>query len=469
MQLHEVGKVYSKRNFSEILKAFKALRTALGAALADEAIADAEQDEEEDPPTKKKPIKEASSWALADIAQALGRELNEKTPNAYILDIFPEENKLVYQIGWRGAYYECGYTLDDTGVALFTDPVEVSRKISYIPTSDQSVGPTVPVYADESAAPIDVEIMGDQVDLIERAVGSDGTVMLKLISEGLGSSGYYSADVLKRDGPKVFTKGLHNLIDHPTASEEAQRPEGSLDRLGSTLIEDARWLDNYRDKSGTDHGAGLYAKALVKESFRSDLDTIAPHIGVSIRATGKARIGTINGKQIPIIETIERAKSVDYVTSAGRGGKVIDLLESARQAPTEDHTMGVSEEEFKQLQESNRALADRVHALQLAAVRVDANATIDRALEAYPTLPSAIKLRIAEAARTRSLPVNDAGELDSAALTEAVRTLVAEETAYLARLGAGHIRGLGGISIAESTRANAETLDKEIDTMLNAL
>jgi hypothetical protein len=47
--------------------------------------------------------------------------------------------------------------------------------------------------------------------------------MLKLISEGVGSSGYYPKEVLQRDGPKVFTKGLFNLIDHPTPQQEKEQ------------------------------------------------------------------------------------------------------------------------------------------------------------------------------------------------------------------------------------------------------
>jgi hypothetical protein len=91
--------------------------------------------------------------------------------------------------------------------------------------------------------------------------------MLKLISEGVGSSGYYSKDVLKRDGPKVFTKGLFNLIDHPTAQQEKDRPEGSVLNVGSTLMEDAKWYDSWKDKNGTDQGAGLYAPATLSRRF----------------------------------------------------------------------------------------------------------------------------------------------------------------------------------------------------------
>ena len=35
-----------------------------------------------------------------------------------------------------------------------------------------------------------------------------------------GSSGYYPADVLRRDGPIAFPAGTHVYLDHPTSDEE---------------------------------------------------------------------------------------------------------------------------------------------------------------------------------------------------------------------------------------------------------
>jgi hypothetical protein len=60
------------------------------------------------------------------------------------------------------------------------------------------------------------------------------------------------------------------------------------------------------------------------------LSVIANDIGMSIRAKGKARKGLIDGVEMPIIESIDKALSVDYVTLPGRGGKVIDMMESAK-------------------------------------------------------------------------------------------------------------------------------------------
>ncbi len=49
----------------------------------------------------------------------------------------------------------------------------------------------------------------------------------------------------------------------------------------------------------------------------------------SILATGRAKPGTIEGKQANVVEAITAAHAVDWVTRAGAGGQAIDILESA--------------------------------------------------------------------------------------------------------------------------------------------
>ena len=61
---------------------------------------------------------------------------------------------------------------------------------------------------------------------------------------GRGTSGYYPAEVLERDGPKVFPAGTKNFWNHQTDAEEAARPEGDLRDLASVLTEDAHFENN---------------------------------------------------------------------------------------------------------------------------------------------------------------------------------------------------------------------------------
>lgn len=162
-----------------------------------------------------------------------------------------------------------------------------------------------------------------RIDLDERGTGlrlgeADGTRRrILIITPGAGTSGYYPAEVLERDGPKVITAGTQMFLDHPGRAEERDRPERSVRDLAAVLETDAFW-----DPQGSD-GPGLYATARVIPTMAGIIDGLAEHIGVSIRGYGESdRDGTITA--------LTAVESVDFVTRAGRGGKVLELLEAAR-------------------------------------------------------------------------------------------------------------------------------------------
>ena len=145
-----------------------------------------------------------------------------------------------------------------------------------------------------------------------------GTFLLQLISPGTGSSGTYTESALKQaadDG--VFKAGTLSFIDHLTEDQEWSRPEGSLKDLAGVLAEDARWDDRLN---------ALVAEATIFEHWRPILEDMKDSIGVSIRAVGEAE-DTADGR---VITKITEARSVDFVTRAGRGGRVLEILESAR-------------------------------------------------------------------------------------------------------------------------------------------
>lgn len=177
---------------------------------------------------------------------------------------------------------------------------------------------------ENATATIGEALRGDRQPIREAAVRDNGTILVKLISPGWGSSGYYSAEMLERCGPKVFTAGTKMYWDHPTATESHERPERSLRDLAGELVTTARWEANGPD------GPGLYGDSKVFSPFRENLGELAPHIGVSIRAHGTAVQGEAEGRTGPIIDELIGALSVDFVTEAGRGGRVLELFEAAR-------------------------------------------------------------------------------------------------------------------------------------------
>ena len=148
---------------------------------------------------------------------------------------------------------------------------------------------------------------------------------VELITPGWGSSGYYSAEVLESAGrDKVFAAGTHMYIDHPSASENNDRPERSLRDLAAVLAEDATW-----------NGSALRGKARVFAPYQPLVAEMKDDIGVSIRAGGEVEMGEAEGRRGRIVTALVNATSVDFVTRAGRGGRVAALLESAR--PTATH------------------------------------------------------------------------------------------------------------------------------------
>lgn len=161
-----------------------------------------------------------------------------------------------------------------------------------------------------------------------KAAAKTGRLMeVTLISPGFGSSGYYSAKVLEAAAKaKVIPAGTRMFVDHQKYSEAADMVYGSrsLKDYAARTIEDARW-----------DGARLVANVETFGPWRPVLADMAEAIGVSIRATGTAERGTVDGRECLIVASLDHVESVDFVAAAGRGGKITALLESARTAPGE--------------------------------------------------------------------------------------------------------------------------------------
>lgn len=181
-------------------------------------------------------------------------------------------------------------------------------------------------HIQESAATV-TEVRSGLVDLIEAGVRPDGTIPIKVISPGWGSAGYYSPEVLEAASTaRAFPAGTQMYLDHPTVSERGERPERSLRDLAAVLETDATWHDDHPQ------GPGLYAEARVFSQYRDLVAEMADHIGVSIRAAAELAQGEAEGRRGPIVEKIVEGLSVDFVTKAGRGGKVLAVYEAHRPA-----------------------------------------------------------------------------------------------------------------------------------------
>lgn len=288
---------------------------------------------------------------------------------------------------------------------------------------------------------------GGDVRLIESAACLETIVIreakadyeIKLIAPGKGSSAFYPAEVLKRDGPGVFKAGTHVYVNHPTLAEEAQRPEGDVKNLAGVLTSDAVYHEAHAK------GPGLYGRMKVFADHGQMVEEKAAHVGMSIRASGIAESGKTK-EGVPVLAKLTSAESVDVVTRAGAGGMI--LTEAARPAATTPNTGDdMTEAEKAELREAARVVREG-RARSIAGIAL-----------ADVSLIEAGKSRVIDSC-VRNIPMKD-GVLDEPKLIETVKEEAKREGAYLASLmGSGRVTGMGiggGQPVARLTEAERKT------------
>lgn len=326
------------------------------------------------------------------------------------------------------------------------------------------------------AEPATAEILGDVTELVEKAVTSDGSIQIKIASPGWGSSGYYTKELLERDGPKAFGVGTQMFWDHPTAAEERDRPEGSLRSLAAMVTSTPTFLEE------GPNGPGLYGTAKVFSGFKEAVDELGPHIGLSMRAAGKVREGfEAEGRKGRLVEQIVHGKSVDFVTQAGRGGEVVSLFESYREGGTNVSDTQVTpdqktpeqvaaEQAAKETEEAAAAKAKadaeaaaavtttpttdapaaeakrdtEVARLQERLARKDAKDVVQSLIESKGNVPAATAARLIESLPLQAT-VDADGEFEATKFRAIAEAALTAELTYIAEAsGAGRVRGMGG-------------------------
>lgn len=165
---------------------------------------------------------------------------------------------------------------------------------------------------------IDTELQ-EEADLIAINEDNKNSYLIKVIQPGWGSSGYYSEELLEREAAK-FSSGTKMYVDHAKEGETSR----SVKDLAGVFKSEAKYMDDGPD------GKGLYAEIEVFDSFEPYLNEIAPHIGVSIFASGVAEHGEVEGKEGPIIKEFTKVLATDFVDRPGAGGKILAKLNEAR-------------------------------------------------------------------------------------------------------------------------------------------
>ncbi len=284
-----------------------------------------------------------------------------------------------------------------------------------------------------------------EIPKLKEAARSDYPV--KLIAPGKGSSAFYPAEVLKRDGPKVFKAGTHMYWNHPTKTEEAERPEGNVDHLAAVLTTNA-----YYDEAGA-KGPGLYARAKVFSDHAQQVEEKGPYIGLSIRAGGNVESGkTKEGR--PVLKELTYAESTDFVTKAGAGGMI--LTESAVTETTQKESADMDETAVQlKITEALKPVNDALAVANATNRKLkERMAVSDAATEGSRILNG---LNLSEGVKDRVLgrcvanvPLTEAGDLDTAKFKERIEAEAKDEAAYIAKItGGAKVHGLG-TPVAES-------------------
>ena len=246
----------------------------------------------------------------------------------------------------------------------------------------------------------------------------DGKYRIRIIVPGQGSSGIYTAENLAESAP-LFKAGTEMFIDHPTETEEWERPERSIRDYAGVFLEDAT--------VGED--GALYTVCKVFSGVNELIKDKWEHIGVSINAWCADPISE-NG----IVPPIAGVRSVDFVTTPGAGGAIVDLLESNRNDNYVKEA-GMDKEIESKFDELKASLIEALSSKLEAAMATiqeakaeepteEASVDVDSVLEAgrkiaESGLPEAAIVRVREAVKAGA-DVDSALESERAYLKEAV-------------------------------------------------
>lgn len=298
--------------------------------------------------------------------------------------------------------------------------------------------------------------------LLTEATNTSGKYPVKVIQPGWGSSGYYSNDVLAASA-SLF-EGAQMFWNHPKFSDNYERPERDLRDLAGVLT-------NVRYEESNASGAGIYGDAIVFDAFRETLDEIAPYIGVSIRAGGKVHEGEAEGRGGLLVDDINLVQSVDFVTRAGAGGKVlaqfaeaarpieileekekennVELEEAIKTIGERDETINDLNSRLTEAQGTIETLSQEVSRLSEAHMLAECSAIVAAELK-ESDLPEVTKERIQQESG-EFMATKDEGDekstkkvLDQEKVKESVQEAIKAEAEYISKLSGGiNISGMG--------------------------
>lgn len=408
----------------------------------------------------------ATVLSMSDVQRRISDCLGEMSDGGmycYLVDVFGDDKSGDVVYSCSGDLKRAPYTLTANDCNIDTaSAVDVMPRTTYEPEAAE---------ASESAKKHKgsvalVESASEFLELPKLKESARTDYPVKLIAPGKGSSAYYPAEVLERDGPKVFKAGTHMYWNHPTKTEEAERPEGNLDHLAAVLTTNA-----YYDANGT-KGPGLYARAKVFSDHAQQVEEKGSFIGLSIRASGNVEAGGKHKEGRPILKELTHAESTDFVTKAGAGGMV--LTESAIPAKEGADDMDAAELD-KKIKEAVTPLTEQLSTAQADNRKLRERMAVTEAVNEGNRILNGMNLQ--EGVRDRVLgrcvanvPLTEAGDLDPVKFKERLEAEAKDEAAYISKItGGARVTGMGAPAPATEPLTEAQQLKESYELMAKNL
>jgi len=145
----------------------------------------------------------------------------------------------------------------------------------------------------------------------------------RIVQVGAGSSGFYTEAALRDTGPAAFPVGTKINADHQGFDASFEHPSGSITTLMGAIVTEPEFV------AATESiPAGLEADVEFGTQWSPFVEQFHEILGMSINAYGWGDQLTEAG--LPIIEGFipDPLNTVDVVTVAGAGGKLMALQES---------------------------------------------------------------------------------------------------------------------------------------------
>lgn len=245
---------------------------------------------------------------------------------------------------------------------------------------------------------------------------ADGVYEVVVVEEGFGNPtdrNYYSKQALREAVTAGKFEGLRCYANHPSKSEERDRPERSIrDLIGNYRNGTYREVDGLGQAvaelhviPGDDYD---WARSLI-ESAIADTDAgIAPKAGISIDGSGVVQIREADDGPYFEVQSLDYLPSADVVTTPGAGGTFVrKLTESLQRLPTQAPNPSSEEDTMDpaQLQDKTKTLSVRLR----EAMTTLRAAKDDDAVAAAVTELDAVRTDLdAAAAETIEIPVREA-------------------------------------------------------------